>query len=100
MREYLIRGPEGSSWIPVRQERLAEVFIPQGLDAAPCEGWGEVRFAVAGTEVSVSGEEPGWQVAFEGDVDPALADRVVDQMTHQLTEDSGQHATWIVITEQ
>jgi hypothetical protein len=99
VREYLIRAADGSGWIPVKQARLQEVFLPRGVDATPCEGWGEVRFVVAGVEVSVSGEEVGWQIVFEGPVDSSAADEIVDRMSKQLAQDSGQPATWSVLTE-
>lgn len=99
MREYLIRATDGSGWIPVRQERLSSVLVPNKRHARLVEGWGEVRFSLAGIEFSFSGEEVGWQVAVEGETNADLADAVIGEISDQLRLESGQEATWSVITE-
>lgn len=99
MGESLIRAANGSGWIPVEQARLHGVFIPREVGAAPCQGWSEVRFAVAGVEVSVSGEQVGWQIVFEGELDPVNADAFVEKISNQLSEESGQPVTWSILAE-
>ncbi len=58
-----------------------------------------MRFGFADMEFSVSGEEVGWRVVVEGEVDPAKADEVVAQITDQLSRASQQDATWSVVSE-
>src|SRR5438067_810538 len=84
MREYLIKAAEGSGWIPVRKEALPAVLTPKGWGAEPVDGWGDYRVRVSGVEVSFAGEEPGWQVTVEGDLDPARADELVQTVASQI----------------
>ena len=99
MREYLVRATNGSGWIAVKQDRLNVVFVPDRTGASVIEGWGEMRFAYAGMEFAVSGEEVGWQIVVEGQIDASIADGIVAQLTDQLGRESGHEASWSVITE-
>ena len=50
-------------------------------------------------EFAVSGEEVGWQIVVEGQIDATIADDIVAQLTDQLGRESGHEASWSVITE-
>jgi hypothetical protein len=41
-------------------------------------------------EVTISYEDPGVQVTFQGPIDPVLAERVVREIADKITEISGQ----------
>ena len=74
---------KGLGWIAVKQDRLKAVLVPHRLGASVIEGWGEVRSAYADMEFAVSGEEVGWQIVAEGQMDAAMADNVVAQLADQ-----------------
>jgi len=50
-------------------------------------------------EFAISGEEVGWQIVVEGQIDAAMADAIIAQLTDQLRRESGQDSSWSVITE-
>lgn len=73
--------------------------MPDRPGTSVVAGWGEVRFAYAGMEFAISGEEVGWQIVVEGQIDAAMADAIIAQVTDQLRRESGQDSSWSVITE-
>ena len=99
MREYSIRAADGSGWIPIHQTQLREVMLPQGWNAKQVEGWGDFRMEVDRVTISFSGEEPGWQVTFEeGEMEPARADLLLEQLRSQIEAASGVPAQVLLIT--
>jgi hypothetical protein len=100
LREYLIKAADASGWIPIHQTLLPDVMLPQGWNARQVEGWGDFRMEVDGTVVSMSGEEPGWQLVFEqGDMEPGRADALVEQVRSQIQAASGVAAEVVLVTE-
>ena len=72
MPEYLIRSTAGG-WLPVPEERLLEVLEPRGYGTITVSGDGDLRLVLGGCEMVFSGEQPGWQVWFEGDIGRHMA---------------------------
>ncbi len=90
MIEYLIRAAEGSDWdLHLPPPRLEPVLLPKGMDARPIDGWGHLRFALAGCEVALAAEDPGWQVSFEGPISQEDAAAVVGTIASQLERATG-----------
>jgi hypothetical protein len=67
--EYLIRTTAGpGSWPVIPKGRLLDVLQPRGYAAVSADGPGDLRLALGGCEMVLSGEDAGWQVWFEGDI--------------------------------
>jgi len=94
--EYLIRRTDGE-WFDYPLP-LPEFCHPTTVEWKVVEGWGNARFAVAGVEVSVSDEDPGLQVSFEGDIDPNLAGKVVNEMLDNVEQATGQKGRIVQIS--
>ncbi|GAA2425643.1 hypothetical protein GCM10010191_42460 [Actinomadura vinacea] len=94
MREYLIRADEDEGWIAVHVNDLARMLTPHGWGAVAMEGWGDHRLRLGGTELSFSGEAPGWHVAFEGEISPETADAAIETIARQLAEHAGRSVSW------
>ena len=85
MIEFLIRRTDGE-WF----DNAWSACNPKSF---PCElvpGWGNHRIRVLGVEVSISDEEPGYQVSFDGEIDEATARRIVEEMRENLEAATGQ----------
>lgn len=98
MREYLIRAADGSGWIPIHRKRLPDVLLPRGWNARQSDGWGDFRIEVDGAQIAFSGEDPGWQVVIEGDMDPATADKLLETLRAQIEAATGTPAEVVVLT--
>ncbi len=96
MIEFLIRRTDGE-WFDLAEERCAAVFHPNTLPYEAVPGWGTVRIRSAGTEVSVSAEDPGYQVSFEGTIEVAVARRIVEEMLENLERETGQQGRIVEI---
>jgi len=85
MREFLIRRTDGewfdAGWTACNPKSFPYEVIP---------GWGNHRIRVLGVEVSISDEEPGYQVSFDGEIDEAVARQIVDEMRENLEAATGQ----------
>jgi hypothetical protein len=86
MIEFLIRRTDGewfdNAWSACNPKSVPYELIP---------GWGSHRIRVlGGVEVSVSDEEPGYQICFDGDIDEATARKIVDEMLENLVAATGQ----------
>ena len=85
MLEFLIRRTDGewfdNEWSACNPKSFPYEVIP---------GWGNRRIRVLGTEGSISDEEPGYQVHFEGEIDPATARQIVEEMREHLEAATGQ----------
>jgi hypothetical protein len=60
----------------VKSNRLLEVLEPRGYGVIEVPGDGDLRLALGACEMVLSGEEPGWQVWFEGDVEGTIQMRL------------------------
>ena len=87
MREFLLRE-EGGGWSPFEEDQ-SRVFIPSGWDCEPVGGWGDFRFRCGTAEVAFSGEEPGWQVVFEGEYVDAEVERMIQVIAQQIERATG-----------
>jgi hypothetical protein len=85
MLEFLIRRTDGewfdNAWSACNPKSVPYEVIP---------GWGNHRIRVLGVEVSISDEDPGYQVSFDGDIDAATARKIVEEMRENLEAATGQ----------
>jgi hypothetical protein len=95
MIEYLIKPTDGEWFgLPAGSDPYRPITVPYERD----EGWGDGRISVAGCVVTFSFEDPGIQVSFDGSIDNALADKVVDEVKQRIEQVSGQKGEAIQIT--
>ena len=87
--EFLIKRTDGE-WFDLHRNDYAKTLRPRTLPSEVVEGWGDHRIRVAGVEVSFAYELPGFQVAFEGDIDEATARQIVDEVLMNIAEVTGQ----------
>ena len=79
----------------VKSSRLLEVLQPRGYGVLEVPGDGDLRIALGAGEMVFSGEEPGWQVWFEGDVERGHdTDALVGQVARQLEEFTQTPTAW------
>jgi hypothetical protein len=97
MPEYVIRTAATHEWPPIRQDRLADVLTPAGPPCEGIEGWGDFRLRCGDTEVSFSGEDVGWQVAFDGPMPQAECARLVEIVCQQVSAEAGDACEWLQI---
>lgn len=92
MIEYLVRRSDGD-WFdfPPGSEPYAPVSIPY----RKVEGWGDARIEVDGCEISFSYEDPGIQIAFEGDIAAIRAADIAEEIRLRIEQVSGQSARLI-----
>jgi hypothetical protein len=96
MPEYLIwttAGPGSRPAIP--EDRLLDVLQPRGYGSVSVEGRGDLRLALGGCEMALSGEDAGWRVWFEGDTADHDTGILVAQVARQVHEFTGEHIKWI-----
>jgi hypothetical protein len=93
MPEYLIKSI-GGGWLAVPRERLLAVLKPRGYGVIEVPGDGDLRLVLGACEMVFSGEEPGWQVWFEGDVEGHDTDALVGQVARQLEEFTQTPTEW------
>lgn len=79
MIEFLIRRVDGE-WFDLMFDRYPEVFHPNSVPYERVSGWGCHRIKAAGVEISVSDQDPGYQISFEGTIDRAVARQMVEEM--------------------
>jgi len=97
MLEFLIRTTETHEWPAFHRDNLVDVFAAPGSGCSPIEGWGDFRVRLGDTEISFSGEEVGWQVAFEGTVDQERATQLMAEFTSRVSSAAGEPCEWIQI---
>jgi hypothetical protein len=59
-------------------------------------GWGDYRIAVAGGQVALSWEAPGWLVMVES-VPEGDAEGIVTEIAAQIGAATGQPTTWLAL---
>lgn len=99
VREYLIRPAGRADWIAVPMDDMNRVLTPGGWNAEVVPGWADHRIRVSDIEVSFSGEDVGWHLSVEGEMDPAAADALIQTVADQLATYSGEPTRWICIQE-
>ncbi len=82
--EYLIRPASHEGWLVIPASALAEVLTPRGYDLRPRPGFGDLHLHGVGYEISFSGEDQDWQVAFDGDVAHLDSDELVAQIAREV----------------
>ena len=92
MLEFLIRRTDGE-WF----DKAWSACNPKTFDYEVIPGWGNHRIRVLGVEVSISDEEPGYQVSFDGNIDPVVARRIVEEMRENLEAATGQRGRVVEI---
>ena len=96
--EYLIRPASHEGWLIIPASALAEVLTPQGYDLRSGPGFGHLHLHAVGYEISFSLEDPGWQVAFDGDVAHLDSDELVAQIARQVQDFTGIATEWFRYT--
>ena len=89
MLEYMIRTRAGD-WFNLHRDDNAEVLRPKSLSSRVVTGWGDHRIKTEGVEVSFSNEDPGIQIAFEGDLPEAIARQIVEEMRENIETATNQ----------
>lgn len=87
--EFLIR-PNEVEWFDLSQPSFAEAFAPQSVPAKQIDGGGDYRVAIGDVDVFFYYEDPGIHVCFEGEIEEALADRVIEEILANITRITGQ----------
>ena len=91
MIEFLIQADDGRDlWPAFHKDRNNDVLTPQDWDAVPIDGWGDHRVKIGAVEISFSGEEAGWQVSFEGEIDADRAAAIVATIAEQISRETGR----------
>ena len=89
VKEYLLRAEDGD-FLLISPAEYADALHPAGVACQPVDGWGDYRFRCGETEVAVSFEDPGLQVALEGELDGSAADEVVQVIARRLAHHTGR----------
>ena len=89
VKEYLLRAEDGD-FLLISPAEYGEALHPAGVACHPVDGWGDYRFRCGEAEVAVSFEDPGLQLALEGELDESAADEVVQVIARRLTDDTGR----------
>jgi hypothetical protein len=95
--EYLIRTTSTHEIPALHRSRLTEVLLPAGFNCEQAEGWGDFRMRCGSTQVAFSGEDPGWQVTFEGPMPETDCERLVITLTQQIEQAAGEACEWLQI---
>jgi hypothetical protein len=82
----------------VHRDRLAGVLLPAGFGCEETDGGGSFRMRCGTTVVSLSAEEPGWQVSVEGPMPGDECERLVITITQQIGRAAGEPCEWLQIT--
>jgi hypothetical protein len=53
---------------------------------------------VDGTPIAFSGEPPGWQVVIEGNMEPPIADKLLETLRTQIEAAAGTSTEVVLIT--
>jgi hypothetical protein len=90
MIEYLIRATDEAEFAVefLPRARFDQVLMPHGFDAVPIDGWGDYRIRIDDVEIAFSAEDPGWQVSFEGEIEPTRAMEIAQTISTQLERES------------
>ncbi len=83
MIEYMIRTCDGD-WFNLHRKDYEAVLKPKSFASGPESGWGDHRIACEGIEISFSYEDPGIQVAFEGDIPEDVAKQIVEEIRERI----------------
>ena len=89
MLEFLICRTDGK-WIDLDFDRYPEVFHPSSIAYERIIGWGCHRIRVGTVEISISDEDPGYQISFADGIDPDVAAGIVEEMRQNLEAVTGQ----------
>jgi hypothetical protein len=91
--DFLIRTQEIHGWPAVHRDRMTQVLVPDGFECDVVEGWGDLRLRCGRVDVSFSGEEAGWLVSVEGELEDA--DGFLTKVTRQVAQAVGEPCEWI-----
>jgi hypothetical protein len=96
--EYLIRPASHDGWLAIPATDLAEVRTPRGYDLRTAPGLGDLHLQAADYEISLSDEDPGWQVTFDGDISHLDSDKLVTQIARQIQDFTRTATEWVQYT--
>ena len=83
MIEHLIRTRDGD-WFNLHCKDYEAVLKPKSFASQPVSGWGDHRIVCENVEISFSYEDPGIQVAFEGDIPEDIANQIVEEIRESI----------------
>lgn len=89
MHEYMIRTRDGD-WFNLHRNVYAEVLKPRTFRSVVTAGWGDHRIKTEGVEVSFSYEDPGIQIAFEGELPEETARQIVEEIRENIETATNQ----------
>jgi hypothetical protein len=95
MPEYMIRPVGRSDWVPIPKDQLASVLVPRGYRCQVVTGWGDLRVMIGGAEMAFSGEQVGWSLVFDGDIEGHDTDALAQKVADQLGEYAHESMEWV-----
>jgi hypothetical protein len=93
MIEFLLKRTDGD-YFDLPEDSTA--YRPKTVPYDPVES-DQYAILIAGCEVLFSYEEPGVQIAFEGDISERLAEQVASEVLERIREMTGQQGKVIRI---
>lgn len=97
MIEHLIRTCDGD-WFNLHRKDFEVVLKPRSFASRPVSGWGDHRIVCENVEISFSYEDPGFQVAFEGDIEEDLAKQIVEEIRESIETATHQKGYVVSLT--
>lgn len=94
MLEYMIRTCDGD-WFNLHRDVNEEVLRPKSFHSRPVSGWGDHRILCEDVEISFSYEDPGIQIAFEGEIAETTAKQIVEEILERI-EDATRQEGYII----
>jgi hypothetical protein len=96
MTEYLIRRTDGE-WFDLHATRFGEALRPISFASERVPGFGNWRIRIEGVEISFSYEDPGMQITIEGELPPAIADQIAEEIRQNIELVTGQKARVVAL---
>ncbi len=98
MMEFLIRTGRDHGWPDLPSTELARVLNPAGWDCSTIPGSGEHRLRCGDAEVSFTGEDVGWHLVIDGQMEQATAQAFVATVAAQIELEVAEPIKWLQIT--
>jgi hypothetical protein len=77
---------------------MTQVLTPRDWGCSPIVGQGDLRLRCGDTEILFSGEDVGWQVAFDGPMPREAAERFVATVAVQVQLEVDEAVEWVQLT--
>jgi hypothetical protein len=94
--EFLIRRTDGE-WFDLHRDQFATVFHLEARRTRVVEGPGDHCVAIEETRVSISYEDPGLHLVFEGSLSTSQAAAIAEEFRARVCEATGQAGTVVPI---